>query len=102
TGRAAPRLSNGLPGGGSAPSGVYPCLGGGPNDYCVIHTSRVGNVQWLRLLDAIGRPDLKDDPRFATPAARYERKAEVDELITAWTSRRTKFEVMRVLGEHGV
>ena len=53
--------------GTSAPSEAYPCKGGGPNDYCFIYTSRAGNHQWERLLKIMGREDLLDDPRFATP-----------------------------------
>jgi formyl-CoA transferase len=86
----------------SAPTGLYPCRGGGPNDYCVLYTSRANNVQWHRLLDAIGRPELKDDPRFATPESRREHVEAVDGVLSEWTRSQTKHEVMERLGAAGV
>ncbi|MBI3513041.1 MAG: CoA transferase, partial [Proteobacteria bacterium] len=58
------------------PVGIYPCQGGGPNDYVYIYTSRANPEHWKRLLGVIGREDLIGDPRFDTPAARAEREAE--------------------------
>jgi formyl-CoA transferase len=100
--RAAPRKGNRSVLGTSAPSDVYPCKGGGPNDYCYIYTSRAGNHQWERLLKAIGREDLVDDPRFATPRDRVEHQEEIDALLMPWIAERTKTEVMETLGRAGV
>jgi formyl-CoA transferase len=101
-GRAAPRVGNRSVLGTSAPSDVYPCKGGGPNDYCYIYTSRAGNHQWQRLLGAIGREDLLEDPRFATPQDRVRHEREIDELLLPWTRERSKVEVMETLGRAGV
>jgi formyl-CoA transferase len=101
-GRAAPRVGNRSVLGTSAPSDVYQCKGDGPNDYCYIYTSRAGNHQWQRLLTAIGRDDLLDDPRFATPEDRIRHESDVDELLTSWVRQRTKTEVMETLGRAGV
>ena len=87
---------------GTAPSEVYPCKGGGPNDGCYIYTTRAGNNHWEALLKVIGREDLKGDPRFATPQLRHQNHAAVDEAISAWTRQHDKFEVMRVVGAAGV
>jgi formyl-CoA transferase len=99
TGKACERVGNKSPLGASAPSDIYPCAPGGPDDYCFIYTSRAGNKHWDRLLPIIGREDLIDDQRFSTPELRREHNDEVDEIIAAWTSQRTKHEVMRILGE---
>jgi formyl-CoA transferase len=101
-GRPAPRVGNQSVIRGSAPSEVYPCKGGGPNDYCYVYTTRAGNHQWEALLKVIGREDLRDDPRFATPQLRQEHSDDVDAVMAAWTSTRDKLEVMRMLGEAGV
>ena len=50
----------------------------------------------------IGRPGLIDDPRFATGAARIEREAEVDAIITEWTRQHTKEEAMTLISGVGV
>lgn len=99
TGEAAPRVGNQMPMAAVAPCNVYPCRGGGPNDYVFIYTSRhPGSQQWKYLLEVIGRTDLLDDPRFATPESRYKHIEEIDRLISEWTSQRTKEEAMHQLG----
>jgi formyl-CoA transferase len=102
TGRAAERFGNRSQLGVSAPSEVYPCHPGGPNDYVFVYTSRASNEQWHRLLEVVGRPHLRDDPRFETPEDRARHADVVDALISAWTRRRPKGEAMRELGEAGV
>ena len=85
-----------------APSALYPCKGGGPNDYAYIFTSRANPDHWRRLLKAIEREDLIGDARYDTGPARGQRAAEVDELIAAWTREHSKEEVMKVIGDAGV
>ncbi|SFI79356.1 formyl-CoA transferase [Amycolatopsis sacchari] len=96
-----PRFGNGPPFlETTAPSDIYPCPPFGPNDYVQIHCGN--DKQWLRFAEAIGRPELKDDPRFATMAGRGEHKAEIDAIVTEWTSTKDKVEAMVILGEAGV
>jgi formyl-CoA transferase len=85
-----------------APSALYPCRPGGPNDYVYVFTSRANPEHWSRLVKAIGRDDLIGDPRYETIAARGACAAEVDEIIAEWTRRHTKEEAMRIIGEAGV
>lgn len=47
-----------------------------------------------RVLALIGRPELIDDPRFATNAARVEHVDELDALIEEWMGDRTRDEVL--------
>jgi len=42
---------------------------------------------WPRLVDALGRPELARDPRFATPVARREHWAELRSHIVEWLDR---------------
>ncbi len=85
---------------GFPPSGIYRCKGGGPNDYAVILI--VLPRMWHALCDAIGHPELKDDPRYANPAERFKNEVELKAIIGAWMAERDNREVMRILGEAGV
>ena len=62
TGKPAPRAGSKTVGGGNPPIGVYPCKGGGPNDYVYIYSSRANPEHWNRLLKVMGREDLIGDP----------------------------------------
>jgi formyl-CoA transferase len=97
-GKAAPRAGSKTVGGGFPPIGVYPCKGGGPNDYVYIYTSAANPEHWTRLLKVMGREDLIGDPRYATPAARAEHRHEVDEIVSAWTSQHDKNTAMTLVG----
>ncbi len=101
-GKPAPRAGNQSIIAGTSPSEVYPCKGGGSNDYCYVYTTRAGNHQWQSLLTVIGREDLKDDPRFATPQLRAKNYAPIDEIISEWTRHHDKRDVMNMLGRAGV
>jgi crotonobetainyl-CoA:carnitine CoA-transferase CaiB-like acyl-CoA transferase len=102
TGKAAERGGAKVPGINNAPMGLYPCAPGGPNDYVYIMTSRANPEHWERLLKLVGREDLIGDARYATPADRVQREAEVDDIIAGWTRNHTKHEAMRAVGEVGI
>jgi formyl-CoA transferase len=89
------RTGNLLP--GIAPSNAYPCQGG---KWVVIG----GNADaiYKRLMQAIDRPDLAEDPRFQHNPGRWEHHEFLDQVIAAWTSERTLEEVMSVMVEVGV
>jgi len=87
---------------GTAPSEVYRCKGGGSNDYIYIYTTRAGSKHWQSLCSLMGRDDLTEDPRFATPQSRAQHAPIIDALISAWTIQYDKHEVMRLLGHAGV
>jgi len=88
--------------GGMAPSGIYPCKPGGPNDYVYLFTSHANPEHWRRLLKVLEREDLLEDPRFATREARGRHEAEIDAMISEWTRRHDKHEAMRLVGAAGV
>ncbi len=85
---------------GGAPSGMYPCSGGGPNDYVYIMIAT--SQMWDALCTVIDRLDLLEDERFAEPEGRRTYAAEISTAITAWTSEREKFEAMHALSSAGV
>ena len=101
-GRVPPRAGNQSILGATSPSEIYPCRGGGENDYCYVYTSRANPQHWDRLLQIIGRPELIGDARFTSPQARFKHRDEVDGMIAAWTQRFDKVTVMTTLGEAGV
>jgi len=95
--QVSPRLGNLM---GGAPTGLYACAGGGPNDYAYLVT--VTTRHWDALCLAMERPDLVVDPRFATGELRAQNGAELFAEVGAWTRQHDKHEVMRRLGEAGV
>ncbi len=56
------------------------------------------DTRWRRLCELIGRPELAGDPRYATNYLRSRRSAEVREAIGAWSSTRTRAEIIELLG----
>jgi formyl-CoA transferase len=96
-GKPAPRAGSKTVGGGNPPIGVYPCKGGGPNDYVYIYTSAANPEHWTRLLKVMGREDLVGDPRYATPAARTDNREEVDAIVSEWTRKHDKNTAMQLV-----
>ena len=86
----------------SAPSNLYRCRPGGPNDYVFIHITKTADRHWQRLLTLIGRADLAQDPRYLTGKARSANRDEVDALVSAWCAQRTKIEAMEAVQRAGV
>ena len=76
-----------------APYGVFPTNDG----YTAIICNN--DTHWNRLLDAMGEGDKKDDERFKTMADRVQNLDAVTELITSWSKRRTRAEIMALLNE---
>jgi formyl-CoA transferase len=74
---------------GIAPSNLYPCQDG---SYVLI----AGNADSLyhRLMSAIGRADLRDDPALARNDGRAKQMERIDAAISEWTSKRSEKEVL--------
>ena len=96
-GKVMERAGNQL--GAGVPGTTYRCHPGGPNDYVFIF---VQQQMWHALLGAIDRKDLVGDARYETPDARWRNRAEVNALVEAWTSERSKHDVMQILAGAGV
>lgn len=77
---------------GIAPSNAYRCACG---SWALIAGN--GDSIFKRLMAAIGRNDLGDDPALATNAGRVARVADIDAAIGDWAAGRPVDEVLRVL-----
>lgn len=78
--------------------GVYPASG---DDEWVAISVR-DDADWAAVVDVIGRPDLRDDPRFAAPKARLRNHDALDEVLAEWTAARTSDEAAERLRRAGV
>ena len=79
TGYVRERSGSILP--GIAPSNAYPCRNGE-----MILIGGNGDNVYARLTEAMGRPDLKTDPKFVDHASRGVNQHELDAIIADWTS----------------
>ncbi|MGE5270963.1 MAG: CaiB/BaiF CoA transferase family protein [Thiohalocapsa sp.] len=102
TGKPAQRRGAKPSAGNNSPAGLYPCKGGGPNDYLYLTTSRANPEHYSRLMRLIGREELIEDPRFATGDARVQNSDELDAIIGQWTKQHDKREAMEKLIAIGV
>jgi crotonobetainyl-CoA:carnitine CoA-transferase CaiB-like acyl-CoA transferase len=77
---------------GIVPSNTYRCADG---QYVTIG----GNTDsiYKRLMRAAGRPDMAEDPRYATNRDRVAHEAEVDGALVRWTGSLAAAEVVRAL-----
>lgn len=74
---------------GIVPTNTYPCRDG---QFVIVGGN--GDSIYKRLMRAAGRPEMAEDPRFATNADRVVHEAEVDAAIAAWTGTLTAAEVV--------
>jgi crotonobetainyl-CoA:carnitine CoA-transferase CaiB-like acyl-CoA transferase len=67
-----------------------------------VNVGASNEATWVRLTDALGRPQLRDDSRFADNAGRMRHLAELVAELQRSFAGRTTHEWMTVLGEAGV
>jgi crotonobetainyl-CoA:carnitine CoA-transferase CaiB-like acyl-CoA transferase len=89
------RVGNGT--GSASPRGVYQAADG---HWLAIAASN--QVIARRLFAAMGRPELIEDPRYATNAARMARNDELQALVGEWVGARPRAEILKVLEEYEV
>jgi len=94
--RASQRSGNGV----SPMLNLYPCKGGGANDY--IYLMIVNTRMWEGLCRAIGREDMLTDERFSRGLAREENQATLREELSNWTRAHDKYEAMHTIAGCGV
>lgn len=87
-GRKVPgRTGNAFANYNRAPYNVYPAKDGH------IAIILVTEQQWQNLLRAMGREDLKDDPKFINNDARVKHYDETEAIVNAWTTVHTRAEI---------
>ncbi|MHA7685764.1 CaiB/BaiF CoA transferase family protein [Cupriavidus sp. PET2-C1] len=79
---------------GIAPSNAYRC---GDGKYALIAGN--GDGIFRRLMEAIGRPDLRDDPALAQNDGRVQQVERLDAAIAAWASQHPLDDVLAVLND---
>ena len=80
-----------------APSNIYPTK----EDIWLVIGANQDSV-WARMAEAMGRPELATDQRYATHGARGINQIELDELISDWTKDFPVAELEELLHKHGI
>ncbi len=93
-GEVPPQAGNNHP--TSIPTGVFTTADGH------INVAASGDAMWERLCDAVGAPDLKDDPDYATLTARQKNRDALNARLDACFSARTSSQWIDILNEAGV
>lgn len=79
---------------GIVPSNTYPCKDG---KYVVIGAN--ADSIFKRMMNAIGREDLANDPGLARNDGRVARTDEIEAVISGWTARHDLEQVLDILGK---
>jgi succinyl-CoA---D-citramalate CoA-transferase len=82
---------------GIAPSNIFKSS----DDTWMVIAANADKV-FRRLCEAIGRPELADDERFATHLARGDNQEEIEGIVAEWAARHTAKEIDEILNEAGV
>jgi formyl-CoA transferase len=93
-----PRRGNRL--GSGAVGDIFKCAPGGPNDY--VYMLCTSPEMWQSMCNVIGKPEVPEDPRFKERKDRGKYMDELTAIIEEWTTKRTKHEVMKLMGDAGV
>lgn len=95
TGFIQGRVGNGT--GSASPRGVYQASDG---KWLSIAASNQGIAK--RLFAAMGRPEIIDDPRYATNAVRMDNNDELQDIVSSWVAERPRSEILEVLDKFEV
>lgn len=89
------RVGNGT--GSASPRGIYQAADG-----AWLSIAASNEVIARRLFRAMGRPELSDDPRFATNQARMANNDAIQSEVRSWVAGRPRAEVLKILDEFEV
>ena len=98
-GDATPRAGNDS--GGGQPGRILKCKGWETDPNAYIYFITQAQV-WGAVCDVIGKPEWKEHPDYAKPAARLPRLNEIFGAIEEWTKTKTKFEAMEILNQYDI
>lgn len=56
----------------------------------------------VRLFEAMGRPDIIEDPRYATNAARMEHNEDMQRIVSDWVATKPRDEMLSILDANDV
>ncbi|HUZ81972.1 MAG TPA: CoA transferase [Gaiellaceae bacterium] len=82
---------------GVAPSNIFKSRDG----KWVVIAANQDNV-FRRLCEAMGQPELVDDPLYATHIARGENQEQIEEVVSDWAAQHDAREIDALLNEFGV
>lgn len=82
---------------GVAPANAYPTADGSE-----VLIAGNADAVFRRLCDAMGRPELAEDPRYRDHASRGLNEKELDGLVAEWTSTLVSEDLLALMVEHGV
>lgn len=56
----------------------------------------------VRLFEAMGRPDIIEDPRYATNAARMDHNDDMQRIVSEWVATKPRVEILAILDANDV
>ncbi len=94
---SAPKARVGNGSNTSSPRNVYTTADG----HFIAISASVQSIA-ARLFEVIGRPDMNNDPRYATNEARCKRRHEVDAIVSKWIGKHTRAELLEIFAKEDI
>lgn len=95
-GRDRPQMGNASP--EMAPHGVFGCAGA--DEWCAIAVRNDGD--WRAMVRLLGETGPAGSAKFATVSGRLAGRAELERMVTEWTSARSAADAVALLREAGI
>jgi benzylsuccinate CoA-transferase BbsF subunit len=81
-----------------APHGIYPCQG---EDQWVSIAVKTDD-EWETFCTIMGKPQLATDVRFSCRFERLRRQDALDEVVSEWSKKHSKYEITQLLQSKGI
>jgi crotonobetainyl-CoA:carnitine CoA-transferase CaiB-like acyl-CoA transferase len=89
------RVGNGT--GSASPRGIFQA-----NDGKWLSIAASSQTIAVRLFEAMDRPDIIEDPRYATNAARMEHNEDMQRIVAEWVGRESRERILGILDSYDV